>query len=392
MPTVVKPPEANPPAPKPAASTTPAATTEGPQPVTSVALPELPPIDIPARLQDELASIQIPQASLYEFLALLSRATTLPISYDLATIERSGSRLSDPISVKKFNIKVEELLRSVLAERSLDFVVRNQQVLITTEGEHPTAPVTVRHALTGFPAEQAASLVELVQKIIAPQEWNDGGGAGKLTIEDQKLVAVQRAELQWEVAELLDKLRLARQQKPLAPHSTLTPRHARATAALQRGVQVNFPSAVSLGQVIDHLAKTQELLIVYDRAALTAAGRSPASTVSLVCQNKSLSAAFVSLLEPLGLELVVFDEQVLEITSQRAAAERLRVELYPWKADDDSESRLQALREQLAEVKWSDNGSQGTIAVDRHTPYLIVRHNQAVQRRVADWLAKHAPR
>ena len=66
-----------------------------------------------------------------EFLALLSRATTLPISYDLETLERSGSRLSDPISVKKFNIKVADLLRSVLTERSLDFVIRDQQLLIT---------------------------------------------------------------------------------------------------------------------------------------------------------------------------------------------------------------------------------------------------------------------
>ena len=203
------PPAAQPPVPQP------------PVPQPPVNMP--PPINITARLADELASVDFPRATLYDFLQLVSGMTAIPITLDHGAMAERNARLDTPLSVKKFNLSYGELLQGVLAEHGLRYVVQDRQLFITSGSAEDAKLPEVKYAAADFAPDTPAQIADLIKLVIEPPSWTDSGGPGSLRVDGSNLIVQQSPALQRAVAELLAKLRSAWQSPGGKPLKTSLP-------------------------------------------------------------------------------------------------------------------------------------------------------------------------
>lgn len=97
------------------------------------------------------------------------------------------------------------------------------------------------------------------------------------------------------------------------------------------GVMLKSPieaSGIPLNQIIEQLSTDFDIPIMFDTAALDAAGTSPDTEVRINLRNVSLRSALELMLK--GLELTyVIDDEVLLITTKDEADRRMEVRVYP---------------------------------------------------------------
>ncbi len=356
---------------------------------TSGEVVELPKLDFTAALQSEFERIEFTDVALCDWLRFVGRAANLPITLDADQMVDLGSKLDQPLSIKKYNLTVQELLKTVLGEIGLDYAVEDYQVLVIAAGQVPTDLISEKHSTSAFTVETAEQLGDLIRLLIDPASWVDADGRGTLKVEGRDLVIQQTPAVQRQVRQLLKGLAQLRDKK-----FSQQPRFRRAEAKLATPVRINFPGPTPLLQVIEHLRKQYGLITLVDYAALAAEQKTAQVTVSLVVHDEPLGDALQTLLEPHGLVVRVVDTNAVEITTAAGAERRADLEFYPLGkllvAGEPIDAVLQRVKEQLPGVTWRETGGVGTLAIDSATGMLIVRHSQAVQRRVADWIARSA--
>ena len=383
-PTATAPPPANPPA--VATSNPPAAPPLVPQPPAAqppVNMP--PPINITAKLADELASVDFPRATLYDFLQLVGSMTAIPITLDHGAMAQRNVRLDTPLSVKKFNLSYGELLQGVLAEQGLRYVVQDRQLLITSGTAEDAKLPEVKYAAADFEPDTPAQVADLIKLVIEPSTWTDSGGPGSIRVDGSNLIVQQSPALQRAVADLLAKLRAARGKAPaesLSKHRC----HA-ADEKLATPVRVNFVTPTPLVEVLKYLHKSSGMFIVIDHGSLAAAGQTAQLPVSLVAQDVPLGKALDSLLAPHGLMLRVIDSTTLEVTTKLGAERQPDIELYPL-GKLAVERAIEEVKRQLAAMPEPSQKPLGTFNVDPLSRHLIVSQSQTTQRQVEQWLAR----
>jgi len=368
------PPPANPPA---------VATSNPPTAQPPVNMP--PPINITAKLADELASVDFPRATLYDFLQLVSGMTAIPITLDHGAMAQRNVRLDTPLSVKKFNLSYGELLQGVLAEQGLRYVVQDRQLLITSGAAEDAKLPEVKYAAADFEPDTPAQIADLIKLVIEPSTWTDSGGPGTIRVDGNNLIVQQSPTLQRAVADLLAKLRAARGKTPaesLAKHRC----HA-ADEKLATLVRVNFVTPTPLAEVLKYLHKSSGMFIVIDHGSLAVAGMTAQLPVSLVAQDVPLGKALDSMLAPHGLVLRVIDSTTVEVTTRLGAERQPDIELYPL-GKLAVERAVEDVKRQLAAAPEPSQKPLGTFNVDPLSRHLIVSQSQATQRQVEQWLAR----
>jgi hypothetical protein len=343
--------------------------------------------DLESLLKSQFERVEFASAPLETWLRFVSRATTIPIGYDADDLVDHGTKLDQPLTIKKYNLTAQELLKAVLGDVGLDFVVEDFQLRITRVGHDPVKLVVEKHSTAAFMTETPDQLGDLTRALIDPETWIDADGQGTLKVEGRDLVVEQTPTVQRGVRRLLKVLHQLR-DKSYAE----TPRFQRAAAKLNTLVKVNFPGPTPLLQVIDYLQKQYGVIILIDHTALAAEQKTAQLTASLVAQDLPLGAALTTLLEPLGLVMRVVDANVIEITTPDGAEQNADLEFYPLGKllvpGEPADAVIRRVAEQLPGVNWRSTGGRGALGVDSTTGYLIVRHSQQVQRRVVELLAK----
>jgi beta-lactamase regulating signal transducer with metallopeptidase domain len=180
-------------------------------------------------------SIRCKERPLHEALDRLRDVTGISIIVDRAALEEEGIDLEHPVSLNLKNVPVRTVLHLLLRSVHLTWVIQDEVVQVTTERQargklfqrtYSVADLVIpipNYYITatlggGTPAAPAAPrpekteeerLIRLVVSTIAPATWSEVGGKG--TIEyyplGMALVINQTADVQEQIAELLDALR-----------------------------------------------------------------------------------------------------------------------------------------------------------------------------------------
>jgi hypothetical protein len=199
-----------------------------------------------------------------------------------------------------------------------------------------------------------------------------------------------------EVRDFLDGLRLARGKSPQGRSGEAKgPRPTRldlARAKLRQPVTVNFPEPAPLARIVGDLEHVSQTTILLDGPAVKAAGISPQRQATLSAHEQPLSEALMSLLEPLGLTYRIVDGTIFEITSRKAAAARLELELYSVAAllarPMTPEAVMEQVKAHVAGATWNDAGGPGAMQFDPASRCLLVLQSQPVQVKVQLLLGK----
>jgi hypothetical protein len=141
----------------------------------------------------------------------LSERTGQSLIVDPNALKEAESDYSDPVNIKLNKVTVRTILRAVLANERLTYVIQEGTIQIVTPERAKqmmivrTYPVSDIVAPTGFAARfgpfiahaqmlaNVQTLVAIVQNSVDPNIWRENGGGGSITFHESSMSLIIRA-------------------------------------------------------------------------------------------------------------------------------------------------------------------------------------------------------
>lgn len=200
------------------------------------------PAPTPARTVSQILkakiSLSIKDATLDELITAIRKTCHLKIDVDVNALRREGVDLTKTASVDVTDIEVREALRMILKRSQLTYVVRDDQVIVTTQKAVTYSPRIYHVADLAMPARPVfveysggrwsdskrtatklrkddsnqkpdfATLIELIKGIIEPGSWSpNADGAIEEFPTNLSLVISQTEDVHKRISQFLDNLR-----------------------------------------------------------------------------------------------------------------------------------------------------------------------------------------
>lgn len=353
---------------------------------------ETPPPDKFEQALDEAVTFDFDEVPLVQAAAFLADATGLDVYVDETTLADAG--LGDDLSITG---KAKDIAVRVALDRWLEplglALHREEDVLVITTREEAEIALTVgiynvADVLTpedDDPEDESSrdydALASLMLSIVAPESWDEVGGAGTLAFFRGYLFVLQNYETHQEIARLLTALRKWRDGESLPNRDGGAIRER-----LRQPATVDFHDT-PLGKAADLLRRQYDVPIVVDVRALDDVGYDDRAPVSLRASAVPLKAALDLALRPLDLTWMIHGEAVL-ITTPEEAEGRLRTECYPigelvdvhGQSPPTAEDLIEIVTTTVAPETWTDVGGTGSVGMYRNV--LVVSQTDRVQERV----------
>ncbi len=376
---------------------------------------------IRAVLQTSIA-VEFHEAPLAEVVDYLKDAAKIPIVIDKKALDDVGLGADTPVSISMQDISLRSLLRMMLAELGLTFVVRDDVLKITTteqaESELETRlyPVADLAQMGGTPIivtrppSPLRPLCDLVQAHVAPDSWDAVGGAGTILPDDAWgfLAVSQTDEVHETVEALLATVRRARETVPGSPpeqESLAVMDAAESTArtrieeALRRNGDFEFNEA-PLCEVVDFVKSTYGIPVYIDKRALDDVGLGNDTPVTISLKGIPLGSALRILLGQLELTHLMQDE-VLKFTTHEETANHLTRRVFLVRdfsapigdvlgtaaSVGHCESLVQMIQRTIAPNSWDAVGGAGRITAVESWGLLVVTQTDDVLRQISGMLS-----
>jgi hypothetical protein len=354
-----------------------------------------------ARLAERISSIEFKATPLSEVVELLSQLSTVPITLDSNGLAAAGVEPDARVSLSMNDATIGEVLDEALRPYQLKYLEVGDQLIVTDSRQPAENVESTRFAVTDLvvAGSDEARLAQLVETFVAPAAWQAAGGAGSIKAADRELEVEQAPAVVKQVADFLDKLRMAR-ELPITRREgrrlSLASRWARAQDKLAEPVTANFAEPAPLSEITAHLQKGARIEIVFDGVGLAEAGIKPTERSKFSCDKQPLGRALDGLLEPLELGYRALSGKRIEITSAHVVAEQPELEFFSVKsliqAGDDADEFAARLRKEVAPSNWREHGGMATLAIDGVSSYLLVLAPQPVQVELERWLEEQSAR
>jgi len=173
-------------------------------------------------------SLNLHNERLPQIVTQLRKTAELAIQFDDVRLEEVGIspeelRITDAFS----NVALSTVLRRVLAPHGLAYVVKNEQIIVTT-GEAAKAELRLRIypvrdlvaiEVRGMSECDSEDLRNAIVSSVEPQSWEQAGGSARIRSFDSAgvLVVSQSDDAHEEIEKLLTAIRAARKSQAIAP-------------------------------------------------------------------------------------------------------------------------------------------------------------------------------
>lgn len=372
------------------AAVPPVAPLHKPKPALAASSASLKSFDVNKALSTRIESLEMPGISLLGFVQLIGGMAGVPLTLDVDACRELGVPLDRAFEVHEHDLTLRELLAHVLAPHGLIVESSPAGLLITSAASHRHQLEQVSYSVADL-NDTPAALAGMIEALVEPERWLERGGAGRIDIDGPQLVVSQTPRVHYQVAVLLEKLRLLR-GKPANVRvdpldASLESPYRRLAAKLTTTVSANYRQPADLPAIATELARSAGTRVLFDWQSLAAAGYGPGAQVAVVVDKQPLATALDQLLSPLELSYRVAAADVIEIAS--IATLRARPELDAYAAQNlvDSAAPAAAASEaigrwfasRLPEIAW---GPTTGWRLDRQSRYLLVRQDAASQRTI----------
>ena len=334
---------------------------------------------------------------LHTFLAEISSLSGLPIEIDFKALASRNVTLNLLVQVGQKQTSVRQLLETVLAPHELGITAGSQSLTIgylapggqaIQEISYPIADLVTVNA-NGQPD---IDLVHWVQSLIAPDSWHVDDSSYQVKLQENTLLVQHLPAVQFEVFQLLTRLRMARKIKPASPVDkrsaavSLAPRIQRSEKLLRETISVSFSRQIPLKELFAHLEKDLGRKFIFNGRTLRQAGWSTRSNATLVTDNEALLQALNILLGPMDLTIRIVNDDIVEITSAAAEVARREIEFYPAShllpKNRSAEQLIELIQQKLGTQRFAAEQPNQVILVDPVSKYLIIRESQPNHRKL----------
>lgn len=137
----------------------------------------------------------------------------VPIKLDNKALEDQGLGSDTQVTGKLTNLPLRSVLRLMLAQHDLGFVIKNDVLLITTIEVENAEAVTRAYPLGDLVrGDNYTALRNAITSTVRPNTWHQVGGPGQIEVleESKSIVISQTQRAHDEVLELLRSLRAAK--------------------------------------------------------------------------------------------------------------------------------------------------------------------------------------
>ena len=165
-------------------------------------------VNVNARLSDAVTGFESHGLPLADFLALVSRLSSISITIDADALAALGQSPLVPVQVRLDKTNVADLLDAALEPLRLGYEVRDGQLIVGYPS--PEKLRQVKYAvpdLVGDDAQAFQQLATVVERMIAPTSWQSCGGRGTMNAKSGALVIAQSEPAHGEILTFCEKLR-----------------------------------------------------------------------------------------------------------------------------------------------------------------------------------------
>lgn len=327
-------------------------------------------IDVDARLALPIKSIEFPPSPVAA-IRLLSEFTGVSIVPELETFVLTRPSTNATLDLALRDATAGEALEKVAGLLNWEVCKEEDRILLRSSDANPETTVEERFSVADLTAKRveksdetrlemfelpnnltAEALAALIKSTVAPETWEENGGAANLTVEETALALTQNASNREKTRILLEGLRAIRGLEPqgdAAPERIIPEKLG--WEKLTKKTTFAPLTPVALQNAVEILEKAQKLQAFWDDAALLEAGVGRDSTTAARVENGTLDAVFNEILEPLNAAYVILGENLILVTSKDAAKNYRTVEFFSLVGEDGSRPTLEEARTLVEEIK-----------------------------------------
>ncbi len=344
-------------------------------------------IDPGAVLPPQLAAVatrDFSDSTLREVIAWLQDEQRLVVLLDRRGLAEVGVTPAEPVSDRLVDAPIYLLLNR-LRSLGLGWYFDNDILYITSreavEERVTTQTYNVGSLLdVGFEAD---SLLDVIKTTIAPDTWEDVGGAGVVSLLGDVLFVRQNDHIHCEIKALLQALHAPGRQTFLNDPV----QHLALREKLKDNVSVDFEDT-PLETAVRQLAEVAGADIRLDIAALRDTGIRERTPVTLRLEDRSLETVLQAVVLDLELTWVIRDG-VLWITSFEESEDCLKTAVYDvrdlCRDADETDALISAITSQAEPDSWYEVGGVGRI-LDAKPGILVISHREQVHQNVLQLL------
>ncbi len=349
---------------------------------------------------DSVADVAFEETPLADVVAHLHASTQVPIMLDRRALDDVGMGSDTPVTFALRGVSLRSLLRLMLHDLDLTWMVRDQALVVTTRevaernlatrvyAVADLAPVVRPRLIAGVPSDRYDTLTNVIESVVGPESWDRVGGAGSVELFERwgTLAVSQTAENHEALETLLAAVRKAQHSAagtpgpdgsfaavPVLSEQQLVA-HRTIQQALEAPAECSFEQQ-PLQEVVQWVGQTYRIPVVIDRRALDDAGMGSDTPVTISLQGVSLRAALYHMLRELNLTSVISCE-VLKITTLEEAEKNLQTWVYPVadliaaagsapdgadRRADDYDALIATIVATIQPDSWDEVGGRGVI-------------------------------
>lgn len=152
------------------------------------------------------ASCALVAVPLEEATEILSELYKIPIVVDKRALEEIGLSLDTPVNVSLMRVTLRSLLRRILPELDLTYMIKDQMLLITTVESAEQNLGIQMYRLPDNLVEKSVAVLTALQAAIVPDTWNTQGGPSSGTAIGHVLIISTTSDVHDQVTDFLNTL------------------------------------------------------------------------------------------------------------------------------------------------------------------------------------------
>lgn len=275
-------------------------------------------------------SVNVDERPLKQVVEDLARDSDIPLVIDHVTLKDEGVSLDQTVTLHVTEITLGSALRLLLRPYQLQTIIRDELLTITTAVKAEESLESRVYDVGSLLVEgDFTELLDSVTSCVAPDSWDEVGGANSIREFDRTHSLIVRAtqDVHESIARLLADLESVihpgkQGQKP-------NPVREREAGIRKRLLEVCTVESEGqpLDRIITELAATHQIPVWIDQETLKDEGISFEQQVTTQLKDMRIESALSHLFRPLELTWIVEDE-VLKVTTVVRAAELLQTRVY----------------------------------------------------------------
>jgi hypothetical protein len=320
----------------------------------------------------DVAAVEMP---LKDVMHYLTERYAVPLILYAHKLEEASVSLDTPITKKLRGLSLRSLLRLILKDLELTYVVREGAIFITTPDDAESKEATVAYAVSDLepvsPPGELHALPDIIPACIRPDSWGFSGPSGIALTDHGWLIFRQTSDVHEQVAALLQELReCLNRPEQFGSVSVLqnAKKEAEFRAALDQPIALDV-KGIPLKDIVLYFHEALNVPIMMSAKKMEEASVSQDTPVTIDLPRAAARQQLEAVLLPLQLDFVIRDE-VLQITTTEDVESQLDVRIYDARHLAADAKQGDELREEILETvlprSWDTTGGPGNVEVFRN--------------------------